>query len=505
MLGQAAALGRVASGEISGDGVSENGVPTASEPAPVDPSSEIDDGDSLGDLGRRGELPATARGAALELAMRIGDLLQSSGQSANDTVVVIRRVCQAYGLRRVQVDITSTSIVGSYLEPTHQADSGGTPSAPGRLSGQPVTSMRMVEPTHQDLAKTAALNRLVSDVVKGESLPRAMERFDQIRAARRPYPGWVATLGNASIGMAVQLLHTTNPVVLAVALVMGIALNRLLDFLARRSMPVFFQQLAGGWLIVVVTAATSWAGTWEWTPLFHGLAPTLIAVGGVVQLVAGMKFVSAGQDAIDGFYLTATARLLQVIMLTAGIVAGLVSGLTVAARFGFFIFLSSNIPTNPMPLRYAAVILAGVCFMVGAFADWQTIVLTAGGSALAWFGFTASQAAIGGTVTPSFIGALLSAVVVTMLVRRTSKPGFAIVNGALIGLVPGMRLYNGLLQMVGTNVVPADPSQGGSALLVAAGVALALAAGASLGIYIGRPVGDRIMKLPQTWIRRLAA
>jgi len=61
------------------------------------------------------------------------------------------------------------------------------------------------------------------------------------------------------------------------------------------------------------------------------------------------------------------------------------------------------------------------------------------------------------------------------------------------------------LQMVGTNVVPADPSQGGSALLVAAGVALALAAGASLGIYIGRPVGDRIMKLPQTWIRRLAA
>ncbi|MCL2653957.1 MAG: threonine/serine exporter family protein, partial [Propionibacteriaceae bacterium] len=112
--------------------------------------------------------------------------------------------------------------------------------------------------------------------------------------------------------------------------------------------------------------------------------------------------------------------------------------------------------------------------------------------------------AIGGAVTPSFVGALLAAVVVTMLVRRTSKPGFAIVNGALIGLVPGMRVYNGLLQMVGTNVVPADPSQGASALMVAAGVALALAAGASLGIYIGRPVGDRIMRLPQTWIRRLA-
>jgi len=482
--------------------VTTNGTPAASDDVLLNPLSETDDGDSLSDLGRRGELPATDRGVALTLAMRIGDLLQSSGQSANDTVVVMRRVCQAYGLRRVQVDITSASIVASYVD---RGTTPGTKPKAKAVSGQPVTSMRMVEPARQDLTKTAALNRLVADVVKGEPLARAIERFDEIRAAHPPYPGWVATLGNSSIGMAVQLLHTTNPVVLALAFVMGVALNRLLEFLARRSMPVFFQQLAGGWLIVVVTAATSWAGTWEWTSLFHGLAPTLIAVGGIVQLVAGMKFVSAGQDAIDGFYLTATARLLQVVMLTAGIVAGLVSGLTVAARFHFFIFLSSNIPTGAMPLRYAAVILAGVCFMVGAFADWQTIILTAGGSALAWFGYTASQAAIGGTVTPSFIGALLAALVVTMLVRRTSKPGFAIVNGALIGLVPGMRVYNGLLQMVGTNVVPADPSQGASALMVAAGVALALAAGASLGIYIGRPVGDRIMRLPQTWIRRLAS
>ena len=480
--------------------MSEEGAPVGPEGLPLPQPSETDDSDSLGDQERRGELPATARGVALTLAMRIGDLLQSSGQSANDTVVVMRRVCQAYGLRRVQVDITSTSIVASYVDSAAQAA-----NPMGGVAGQPVTSMRMVEPAQQNLAKTAALNRLVADIVKGEPLTRAIERFDEIRAARPPYPAWVAALGNASIGMAVQLLHTTNPVVLALAFVMGVALNRLLEFLARRSMPVFFQQLAGGWLIVVVTAATSWAGTWDWTPLFHGLAPTLIAVGGIVQLVAGMKFVSAGQDAIDSFYLTATARLLQVAMLTAGLVAGLVSGLTIASRFGFFIYLSSTVPTNPMPLRYAAVILAGVCVVVGAFADWQTIVLTGGGAALAWFGYSASVAAVGGAVTPSFVGALLAAVVVTMLVRRTSRPGFAIVNGALIGLVPGMRVYNGLLQMVGTNVVQPAPSQGAAALLIAAGVALALAAGASLGIYIGRPVGDRIMKLPQTWIRRLAS
>jgi len=439
--------------------------------------------ETMDDLGRRGELPTTQFGMALELAMRIGDLLQSSGQSANDTVVIMRRVCQAYGMKRMQVDITSTAIVASYY--------------PGRGKG-PFTAMRTVNPAQPDLTKTVEVNRLVTDIVKGEPLAVAMTRFDAIRSQPPPYPSWVAMLGNSSIGMVVQLLYTTNPVILLLAFVTGLGLNRLLDLLSRRSMPVFFQQLAGGWLIVAITALASWAGTWEWTTLFHGLDPTLIAVGGIVQLVAGMKFVAAGQDAIDGFYLTATARLLQVLMLTAGVVAGLVSGLSAASRLGVFVYISPNpITVGAVPTQYLGVVLAGVCFVVGGFADRRTIALTAAGSALAWFGLNAAKAALGGVVTASFLGALLAAFVMTMLVRRTSIPGFAVVNGALIGLVPGMRTYNGLIQMVGTNVVAPDPSRGGSTLLIAAGVALAIAAGASLGMYIGRPVGDRIMRLPQ--------
>ena len=453
---------------------------------PAPPPADAPTGDwmheTMDDLGRRGELPTTQLGMALELAMRIGDLLQSSGQSANDTVVIMRRVCQAYGMKRMQVDITSTAIVASYY--------------PGRGKG-PFTAMRTVKPAQPDLTKTVMVNRLVADIVKGEPLASAMTRFDAIRGAPPPYPSWVATLGNSSIGMVVQLLYTTNPVVLLLALVTGFGLNRLLEFLSRRSMPVFFQQLAGGWLIVAITALASWAGTWEWTSVFHGLNPTLIAVGGIVQLVAGMKFVAAGQDAIDGFYLTATARLLQVLMLTAGVVAGLVSGLSAASRLGVFVYISPDpIAAGAVPTQYLGVVLAGVCFVVSGFADGRTIALTAGGSALAWFGLQAAKAALGGVVTASFLGALLAAFVMTLLVRRTSIPGFAVVNGALIGLVPGMRTYNGLIQMVGTNVVPPDPSQGGGTLMVAAGVALAIAAGASLGMYVGRPVGDRIMRLP---------
>ena len=445
--------------------------------------------ESMGSLGRRGQLPTTERGLALELAMRIGDLLQSSGQSVNDTVVVMRRVCQAYGLTRVHVDITYTAIVASYY--------------PGDGLG-PFTAMRTVEPTSPNLTQTASLNRLVDDIAAGEPLTRAVARFDEIRRQPLPYPRWVSTAGNAGISLAVQLFYTTSPVVLVVALLTGLGLNRLLAFLARRSMPAFFQQLAGGWLIVIVTALMSWLGRLEGATLFHGIDSTMIAVGGIVQLVAGMKFVAAGQDAIDGFYVTATARLLQVTMLTAGVVAGLVSGLTIAARLGIFVYISPN-PITPGALatQYVGAVLAAICFAVSCFADRRTIALTGAGAALAWFGCSATKAAIGGEVTADFAGALLAAFVATLLVRRTSIPGFAVVNGALLPLVPGMGVYNGLIQLVGTNLVLPAPERGAGTLLVAAGVALAIAAGASLGMYVGRPVGDRLMGVPLAWYGQL--
>jgi len=454
-------------------------------------TDESDNGlhESMGDLERSGVLPTSQRGMALELAIRIGDLLQSSGQSANDSVVVMRNICRAYGLKRVFVDITSNAIVASYYP-------GG-----GR---EPMTAMRTVEPARPDLTKTAALNRLVADIRTGEPLAKAVARFDTIRGAATPYPRWAGALGNSAIGLFVQLLHTANPIILVIALIMGIGLNRLLAFLTRRSMPAFFQQMAGGWLIVAVTAATSWAGTLEMTTLFRDLDPTLIAAGGIVQLVVGMKFVAAGQDAIDGFYVTATARLLQVTMLTAGIVAGLVSGLALAARLGVFVYISTSPITVSWPVaQYFAVVGMAACFSIGNFANWRTVALTSAGAALAWFGFHLAQAAIGGTVSASFIGALGAAFVTTMLVRRTSLPGFAIVNGTLLPLVPGMRLYNGLIQTVGTNLVPASPNQGLGTLMVAAGIALAIAAGASLGMFIGRPVGDRLMELPLAWYGHL--
>ena len=73
------------------------------------------------------------------------------------------------------------------------------------------------------------------------------------------------------------------------------------------------------------------------------------------------------------------------------------------------------------------------------------------------------------------------------MIRRSTIPAFGLVSAAPLPLVPGISLYNGLLQVVGTSPETANPSEGGSTLLVALGVALGIAAGATLGIYLGTP------------------
>ena len=83
------------------------------------------------------------------------------------------------------------------------------------------------------------------------------------------------------------------------------------------------------------------------------------------------------------------------------------------------------------------------------------------------------------------VGALLAAVLTTLIVRRTHVPGFGLISAALLPLAPGLTLYHGLLQLVGTAPGTADAAAGGATLLRALGVAVGIGAGASLGTFLG--------------------
>ena len=442
------------------------------------------------ELKQRGELPATKEGLAIELAMRIGDMLASSGASANDTVVMMRRVCQVYGLTRAQLDVNYNVILASYY--------------PGEGS-PPFTAIRNISPMVPNLSKVYAVNDLVNQIYGGLSIAKATKRFDRIRKAPSAYPSWLAGLAAGGISMSVQLFYTTSPKVLFLALVTGYLVNRFVYLLANRGLPTLFQQLFGGWLIVAIAAGFTWLNAHPRFSFLGYVSPTTIAVGCVFQLVVGARFVAGIQDAIDGFYVTATARILEVVMMTSGLVVGLVTGLDIVRRIGVDVYISPESPNlGPVPVQFVAATLTAVLWAVSNFSNRRTIVVTAFVTFLGWGTYWLVQLMVTSPVIADFAGPMVGALVATIVVRRFWQiPAFGVINAMGIPFVPGLLLYLGLIQLVGSTSAPADPSKGAATLGMAAAIALAIAAGASLGVFLGRPVSEKLMLIPQSWHQRL--
>jgi uncharacterized membrane protein YjjP (DUF1212 family) len=431
--------------------------------------------------------PAAPDPAALRLAMRIGDSLLSAGMSANDVVVFILRVAHAYGLRGVHVDVTYTSISVSHYP---------APDLP------PVTSIRVVRPTVVDYTKVRLLNRLAADIEAGLPVHEAAAAFERIRSAPHPYPRWVRMVGNAGVGSAATLLFTTDWKVVALTFLTGCTVHLLLSAFERRRVPPFFQQLTAAGLITLIAAGITLAGARSVT-FFVGVDPTLLVVGGIIMLVAGMMIVGAVQDAVDQFYVTASARVFEVIMRTAGIVAGIVIALRLAQNIGAPLTLSAEpFDFGPFAFQLFGAGLIAAFFGLAAYADAVTILLSVGMALVAWLGFHSTLNVGAGVVLANTVGALLAAVLTTLIVRRTHVPGFGLISAALLPLAPGLTLYHGLLQLVGTAPGTADAAAGGATLSRALGVAVGIGAGASLGTYLGRPISDQLRRITSRTRRR---
>ncbi len=425
--------------------------------------------------------------AALQLAMRIGDALLSAGMSANDVVVFMLRVTDALGLPGVHVDVTYTSISASYYP------------GPGLA---PITSLRVVKPTVPDYTKVRRLDRLSEEIEAGLPLADAAAAFERIRSAPYPYPRWVAMVARAGVGPAVSLLFTMSWKLLLVTFLTGLVVDWMLAAFGRRRVPPFFQQLAAAATITLIAAGVTKAGA-RGIPFFVGLDSTLVVVGGIVMLVAGMMIVGAVQDAIDQFYVTASARVFEVFMRTGGIVAGIVIALRLVQQLGAALTISADpIAFGTLGYQFVAVGLIAALFALSVYADIVTIVLAAAMALIAWLGYTSMMRVGAGDVLADTAGALLAAVLTTLMVRRTHVPGFGLISAALLPLVPGLLLYRGLLQVVGPAPGTADQAAGGATLLLALGAAVGIGAGASLGTYLGRPIVDQLRLITRSRSRR---
>ena len=137
----------------------------------------------------------TAR-AVIDLAMRVGETLLSTGASASDVVATVLRLVDAYGLRSVHVDVTFTSISVSY----HRG-----PDA------DPMTVMRGIKVRSTDLTRLERLQALVRNIAREPvEVEVARARFDALITAPHPYRRWVVTASLAGLAAAAAALSVAH-------------------------------------------------------------------------------------------------------------------------------------------------------------------------------------------------------------------------------------------------------------------------------------------------------
>ncbi|WP_295010280.1 threonine/serine exporter ThrE family protein [uncultured Microbacterium sp.] len=420
----------------------------------------------------------------LDLSTRIGESMFAIGASAHEVTLSILRVCEAYGLRGVQVDVTYNSIHVSF-----------------HLSGEawPETLVRVVQVAAPDHAKLQRVQALVNDIAAGLELDAARTAFRTIRRVPFRYQQPVVVVARAVLAVGVSILLGASPTIVGLTFVAALCAAVTQAGLARLRVPLFFSQIAGGFVTTVVAVAVSALGSAGIAP-FVGIRPSIIVASGIVLMLAGLTVVGAAQDAIDGFALTAGGRILDLTVQTLGVVIGILVGLELGGLFGFTI----DLPDAPGALGPFGAQLAGAVIIAVSVAVFNgagiAIVLVSALLSAITISVSAVATALGlHPAAAGAVAALVASLVGVLIAYNLHVPSVAVTTAAIVPLVPGVAVFQGLLEMVHGGG-SAGVAAGGS-LVDAAVIGIGLASGASLGLYLGTPVRATLEGVTRTRAR----
>lgn len=398
---------------------------------------------------------------SLDLALRIGEVLLSSGAGAADVAATMISVTRACGVRNVSADVTFVDLTLRHQPSTHE---------PANLQ------IRRVNRRPPDYATLTEIDHTVNALIKGDlTCDAARDRIAKILSTGHHRRRWQVTLGWGVMGSGIALTLGGNALVCLLAFIAACAIDRTQLLLPPHRIPAFYQQAAGGFvatLIAVAASATSLQ-----------VNPSRVVTTGIVMLLAGVGIMGATQDALTGFPVTASARMIDAVLNTAGIIAGVSAGLTVGDLLG--VGLSAFNP-GAVGLAEAGVTVIGAAIAAAAFAfasyaPLRTLLAIGVVGALGQGVLLAVPTAEIGRTWGSAIAAVTIGAVCQPVASRFRVPPLVVVVPAIVPLLPGLDIYRGLALL-------AVGKEGMFPLVSALATALALAAGVILGQYIAQPI-----------------
>ncbi|MER5771312.1 threonine/serine exporter family protein [Streptomyces sp. NPDC001985] len=405
--------------------------------------------------------PAVPR--VLDLTLRIGELLLAGGEGAEDVEAAMFAISRSYGLDRCEPTVTFT-----LLSITYQ------PS----LVDDPVTANRTVRRRGTDYTRLAAVYRLVHDISTPDtevSLEEAYRRLAEMRRNRHPYPGWALTVAGGLLAGSASVLVGGDVLVFLAAAISAMLGDRLAWLCAGRGLPEFYQFVAAAMPPAAMGVALILS------PL--DVRASAVITGGLFALIPGRALVAGVQDGLTGFYITAAARLLEVVYLIVGIVIGVLLVLYLGIALGAALTPETALKAVERPeIQLLAAMGLSLCFAVLLQQERDTVWLVTLNGGIGWvvYGALANTSDVP-PVAATAVAAGLVGLFGQMLSRYRFASALPYVTAAIGPLLPGSATYFGLLA-----IARGDLNAGLASLSKASALALAIAIGVNLGGEMSR-------------------
>ena len=421
--------------------------------------------------------------AALDLALRVGELMLRCGAGAPQVESSVIAVAAAAGLDNLEVDITLQSLL---IQCT-------------TASGVPITMLRVVRSASRDFARLTAVHQFVESLVTdGYDREEAAARLREIRRAPRFWPRWAVRGSLGVLAAAIATMLGAGFVAAFVAALSALFVGYAARALGRRGLPDFYQCAIGGFCATVVAWGAFSLGSRGWLPVSSSEFAFMVA-GGITVLLPGRTVASAFEDAISGYSVTGAGRMFGVFLTTAGIILGVATGLsltlTLTRAFDLELASPSIVSTRalsaPVLLAVVGALAVGVAGAVG-LRSRKRLVLPAGLLCALGVGVSLAVGRVGefGQLAAAGTAAMVLGFVGRLVALRLGAPPMVLVVPASYGLLPGLAIFRGLYEMVNGSSSNAGTLslQGGiTTLLGAMAVLLAIAAGTVLGEFLAAP------------------
>jgi uncharacterized membrane protein YjjP (DUF1212 family) len=407
--------------------------------------------------------------STLDLALRIGEVMLSSGAGTADATATILAVTAAGGLRGCEVDITSTSMTISY-----QAASDAAPE----------THLRVVQYRGQDYSRLTNVDQLVRRFARGQlTRAEASRELARLVSAGPPFPRWSSVLAWGVMAGGATLLLGGGWLITLVAVVTAVLIEISNRWFHRQRLPAFYQQVAGAFVATAV-ALVLYA-------VHAPVKPSLVVAAGIIMLLAGIALTGAVQDAITGYYVTAAARSLEAMLLTGGIIAGVSLGITVGIKLGLPLAIEAQtIQLANLPIMVCSGALMSVAFAFASYSPLRSLLPIAVVGALGSLIFTLMARADFGPAWSTAAAAFLVGLGGYSLGRRSGVPPLIVVVSGTVPLLPGLTIYKGLFEVMSDGSLTGIVS-----LATAVAICVALASGVILGEYVAQPIRREARRL----------